>query len=91
MITLAELSCMNMYVFWMYIAINPQNLVQAVLTNKVCVQISETQGKNIQVFPLERPRSRQWGQLAALIQKELAGAQKGQGLCWQVGLRRQKG
>lgn len=90
MMALAELPCMNMYVSWMYPCYRSSEPVPGSFDKySLCSDFWNTR-KNIQVFLLERYPSK-WGELAAMIQEELARAQKGQGWCWQLGLRRQKG
>lgn len=91
MIVLAELPCMNMYVSWTYPCYWSSEPGPGSFDKySLCSDFWKTR-KNIQIFLRERYPNRYWGRWAALIQEELAGAQKGQGPCWQLGLRRQKG
>lgn len=45
----------------------------------------------MQSFLFEGYPRREWAQLGTMSQEELAGAQGGQGGCWQPRIRRQKG
>lgn len=60
-------------------------------TSAACIELfKHSQEKDIQSFLLVEYPSRGWAQLATMSQEELTGAQRGQGGCWQLGLRRQK-
>lgn len=94
MIALAELPCLNMYFSWIYPCYwssepGPGRLLtSAALRWDFEIPTRKKVFKSIQVFLLEEYPSKRWAQLVAMSQE--LGTQKGQGMCWQLELRRQK-